>query len=60
MGVRVCNIVFTMHSCSAYLHFPDVSQVICQADVQCVLVYTMNTSHVFFLLFSISDTAHGT
>ena len=48
-----------LHAQLQYLLFPDVSQVICQANVQCVLVYTMNTSHVF-LLFTISDTAHGT
>ena len=57
--MHVCNIVFTIYAQLQYLLFPEVSQVTCQANVQCVLVYTINTSRVF-LLFSISDTAHGT
>ena len=60
-AVYMCAILSSpyMHNCSAYLLFPDVSQVTCQANVQCVLVYTINISRVF-LLFSTSDTAHGT
>ena len=46
--VHVCNIVFTIHAQLQYLLFPDVSQVTCQANVQCVLVYTINTSHVLY------------
>ena len=53
-------IVFTIYAQLQYLLFPDVSQVTCQATVQCVLVYTINTSRVFLLFSSTSDTAHGT
>ena len=59
--VYMCAILYS--PCAAavriYTFLTCMSQVVCQANVQCVLVYTMNTSHVF-LLFSISDTANGT
>ena len=42
-----------------YTFLTCMSQVVCQANVQYVLVYKMNISHVLSL-FSISDTAHGT